>query len=161
MTFDKYENDFLRFFGDFGKEKIKSVDNDVLESFIRSTIGEMELTNKAYAGLRTLLLGIFKYAKRKKLTEISISLFFQDLQLSRKIFKQNPKDNREEVFSEDETRIIIDHLKEHPSLIHYGMLLAFQTGVRVGELVALKFSDVHEDTLHVQRQEIKYKDANG
>ncbi len=160
-TFDKYENDFLRFFGNFGKEKIKAVDEDMLESFIRSTIGEMELTNKAYVGLRTLLMGIFKYAKRKKLTDISISTFFKDLQLSRKIFKQNPKDNRKEVFSEEETQIVIDHLKKHPSLIHYGILLGFQTGVRVGELVALKFSDVHDDTLHVQRQEIKYKDENG
>ena len=160
-TFDKYENDFLRFFGDFGSEKIKSVTEESLELFIRKQIGTLELTNKAYAGLRTLIMGIFKYAKRKKYTEISISSFFNDLQLSRKIFKQNPKDSRNEVFSESETLLITNHLKEHPSLIHYGMLLCFQTGVRVGELVALHYSDVKGDTLHVQRQEIKYKDEDG
>jgi integrase len=160
-TYDKYENDFLRFFNDFGKQKIKSVNEDMLETFIRHTIGELELTNKAYAGLRTLLMGIFKYAKRKSYTNISISTFFKDLQLSRKIFKQNPKDNRDEVFSEAETEVITLHLKEHPSLIHYGMLLCFLTGVRVGELVALKYSDEVGNVLHVQRQEIRYKDENG
>lgn len=160
-TYDKYENDFLRFFVSFGKQKIKSVNEDMLETFIRQTIGELELTNKAYAGLRTLLMGIFKYAKRKSYTDISISTFFKDLQLSRKIFKQNPKDNRDEVFSEAETEVITSHLKEHPSLIHYGMLLCFQTGVRIGELVALKYSDEVGNVLHIQRQEIRYKDENG
>ena len=160
-TYDKYENDFLRFFVSFGKQKIKSVNEDMLETFIRQIIGELELTNKAYAGLRTLLMGIFKYAKRKSYTDISISTFFKDLQLSRKIFKQNPKDNRDEVFSEAETEVITSHLKEHPSLIHYGMLLCFQTGVRIGELVALKYSDEVGNVLHIQRQEIRYKDENG
>ena len=160
-TYDKYENDFIRFFPDFEDRKIKSIDTDTLEMFIRQTIGKMELTNKAYANFRTLIIGIFKYAKRKNLSDISISTFFSDLQLSRKVFKQNPKDQRKEVFSEEETEIIIAHLKEHPSLIHLGMLLCFQTGLRVGELVALKFSDEHKRTLHVQRQEIKYKDKDG
>lgn len=160
-TYDKYENDFIRFFPDFKDRKIKSIDADTLEMFIRQTIGQMELTNKAYANLRTLIIGIFKYAKRKKLTDLSISTFFSDLQLSRKVFKQNPKDKRTEVFSEEETEIIIAHLKDHPSLIHLGMLLCFQTGLRVGELVALKFSDESNRTLHVQRQEIKYKDDDG
>ncbi len=156
-TYDKYENDFKRFFDSFGKFKIKQVDEDMLETFIRKTIGEKELTNKAYSGLRTLLIGIFKYAKRKKYTDISISTFFKDLQLSSKVFKQNPKDKKTAVFSESETEIITTHLKQFPSLIHYGMLLCFQTGIRVGELVALKYSDVEGDTVHIQRQEIKYK----
>lgn len=160
-TYDKYENDFLRFFEDFGETRIRVVNEDMLETFIRQTVGEMQLTNKAYANMRTLLIGIFKYAKRKKYTDISISTFFKDLQLSRKIFKQNPKDSRTQVFSEHETKVITAHLKEHPSLIHYGMLLCFQTGLRVGELVALKFSDEEGDTLHIQRQEIKYKDDSG
>lgn len=160
-TYDKYENDFIRFFPEIKDRKIKTINADELEMFIRHTIGKMELTNKAYGNFRTLLIGVFKYAKRKKLTEISISTFFSDLQLSRKIFKQNPKDSRTEVFSETETEIIVAHLKEHPSLIHLGMLLCFQTGLRVGELVALKFSDEEEHTLHVQRQEVKYKDSDG
>ena len=160
-TYDKYENDFQRFFSDFGRKKIKYIDEDVLESFIRHTIGEQELTNKGYAGFRTLILGIFKYAKRKKYTTLSISTFFKDFQISKKVFRQNPKNNRDEVFSEEETQIITNYLKENPSLIHYGMLLCFQTGVRIGELVALKYSDVSGDMLHVQRQEIKYKDDNG
>jgi len=160
-TYDKYENDFYRFFGDFGSHKIKSVTEESLELFIRQQIGNLELTNKAYAGLRTLIIGIFKYAKRKKYSDISISTFFKDLQLSRKIFKQNPKDNKDEVFSESETKLITNYLKDNPSLLHYGMLLCFQTGVRVGELVALRYSDVQGDMIHVQRQEIRYKDDNG
>ena len=156
-TYDKYENDFIRFFDGFENVRIRAVDEDMLEHFIRQTIGELELTNKAYAGMRTLLMGIFKYAKRKKMTPISISTFFKDLQLSTKIFKQNPKDSRTEVFSEEESEIITNYLREHPSLIHYGMLLCFQTGIRVGELVALKFSDAMHGALHIQRQEIKYK----
>ena len=156
-TYDKYENDFIRFFDGFENIRIRSIDEDMLEHFIRQTIGQQELTNKAYAGMRTLIMGIFKYAKRKKYTNLSISTFFNDLQLSAKIFKQNPKDSRTEVFSEQESEIITAYLRQNPSLIHLGMLLCFQTGIRVGELVALKFSDVVGSAIHIQRQEIKYK----
>lgn len=158
-TYDKYVNDYKRFFGNsrIKDHKIKTISEDELDLFIRATIAEQELTQKAYANFRTIVRGIFKYAKRKKYTDLSISTFFQDLDLSKRMFKRNKVDAKTQVFQESEIPILLDWLNKHPRVSNYGIILALQTGVRTGELAALKYSDIEGDMLHVQRQEVKYK----
>ncbi|MCR5755377.1 MAG: site-specific integrase [Acetatifactor sp.] len=163
-TYDRYETDFIRFFSnDFGKMRIKKVTREDLEIFIKTTIRDKQLTAKAYAGLRTLLLGIFKYAKKCQYTDLSISLFFSDLSLSKKIFKRNIRCDEKEVFTEAEIEKLIFQIKWNESIRTLGVLLAIQTGLRPGELSALKPIDIHlkERCIHVQRSEIKYKDTEG
>ena len=50
-TYDRYVNDYKRFFKDSNikNHKIKFISEDELDIFIRSTIANMELTQKAYA----------------------------------------------------------------------------------------------------------------
>ena len=160
-TYDKYSTDFDRWFTDIEQTKVKSITEEFLEMFIRETIVKHSLSAKSYGNFRILVMGIFKYAKRKHLTKISITTMFKDLQISRKTFTQNPVDKRTQVFSDDETEAIINYLKGHSSHVREGILLCFETGIRVGELVALKYSDIEDGTLHIQRQEVKEKDARG
>ena len=42
-----------------------------------------------------------------------------------------------------------------------GILLTFETGVRVGELSSLKPEDFRKNSIHVQRTEIKYRNEDG
>ena len=65
-----------------------------------------------------------------------------------------------EVFMEDEIPLVINYLRENPSLFNYGILFTFQTGLRVGELSALKPSDKHGRIIKVRRIEDKYRDEN-
>ena len=159
-TYDRYENDFKKYFvgSILDQKSIRYIAEDDLEMFVRKSISEHKLTVKAYSNFRTLIIGIFKYAKRKRLTDISISHFFSDLDLSRKAFARNCKPKESQVFSEDEIPIILNWLRENPSVENYGIVLCFQSGIRVGELAGLKFSDLNGKVLHIQRQEIKYKD---
>jgi integrase len=158
-TYDRYENDFKRFFSnsELLEVMVDTLQDDDLEFFIRKTIASQKLSAKAYSGLRTILNGMFKYAKKKKYTEISISTFFKDLDISRKAFTNKPKAKEEQVFSEDEIPQLIEWLLSHPSIEHFGLILAFYTGIRTSELSALKFSDITGNELHIQRQEITYK----
>lgn len=160
-TYDRYNTDFDRWFAEISRTKIKSVNEEMLEMFVRESINKFDMSVKGYGNFRTLIIGIFKYAKRKHFSNISITSFFKDLQISRKTFTQNPVDKRTQVFSDDETEKIIAYLKEHRTLVREGIVLCFQTGIRVGELVALKYSDIEDGTLHIQRQEVKEKDENG
>lgn len=48
-----------------------------------------------------------------------------------------------------------------PSIINYGILLAFQTGLRVGELAALKPSDITNDVLNINKTEVRYRGEDG
>lgn len=163
-TYDRYETDFIRFFSNgFGKRKIKNISEDDLEVFIKTTIRDNQLTAKAYAGLRTILLGVFKYAKKHKYTDISISTFFSDLSLSKNIFKKKIRCDEKEVFTEKEIGKLIAQIRKKETIRNLGILLAIQTGLRVGELSAIKPIDVclKERYIHVQRSEIKYKDESG
>ncbi len=156
-TYDRYVNDFKRYFKDIKNCGMADIDECFLEDFVKGKIAEFGLTSKSYGNMRTLLYGIFKYAKKYGYTYLSISAFFGDLDLSRRVFRHNKKSSREQVFTDDEARILIAWLKDHPSVEHYGIILAFYTGIREGELSGLKFSDVDGFRLHVQRQEIRYK----
>ena len=160
-TFDRYENEFKAHFNDIAGKRIKKIDADELEMFIRSAIVQNEMSMKAYSGFRTILLGIFKYAKRKKLTDISISQFFNDLQLSRTIFAHKKQDKRMQVFADDEIQKLKTWIYENKNVGRLGVLFACQTGLRTAELAALKYSDIDDQKIHVQRQEIRYKDDDG
>ncbi|MBR6147029.1 MAG: site-specific integrase [Lachnospiraceae bacterium] len=160
-TVDRYKGDFERFFGDtsFPNLKIDIVTEDYLESLIKNNIVQKQLTSKGYSNMKTILIGIMKYAKRKKYTYFSVSAFFGDLQISKKAFRRPEK--KKQVFTEEEAEMVIEWLKEHPSVANYGILLVFQTGLREGELAALKYEDMDGCILNVRRQEVRYKDENG
>lgn len=74
-TVDRYKGDFERFFGDtnFPNLKIDIVTEDYLESLIKNNIVTKELTSKGYSNMKTILIGIMKYARRKKYTDFSVS----------------------------------------------------------------------------------------
>ncbi len=161
-TYDRYNVDYKKYFAcaEINDIKIKNITDIYLEEVIRQTIVDFKLTQKAYANMRTIVIGVFKHAKRLGLTKISISSFFNDLELSKNVFKRNIKVKEDQVYLENEIPIITNYLKENPTLANLALLLAFQTGIRAGELSSLKFTDVHNHSLHIQRTEIKYRDFN-
>lgn len=163
QTYDRYKTDYYRFFGDseISKKDIRKITEDELEDFVRISIREKELSRKAYSGLRLLISGIFRYAKKNKYTEISITQFLGDLELPNKCFTKVHHTDEESVFTDEEVKKISEYIAENRTLINYGILLAFQTGVRVGELAALKFSDIQKNVLCIRRTEVRYRDENG
>lgn len=163
-SYDRYVNDYKRFFNtgtySISKKKFKNITEDDLEIFIKSVIRDLSLTRKSYAGLRTLVRGIFKYGKKKKYTSISISEFFGDLELPNNLFKRRIIDKQKEVFMENEIPLVISHLKQKPDIYNLGILLTFQTGLRVGELSTLKPKDLSGRIIKIRRTEDKYRDEN-
>lgn len=157
-TAERYRQDYNRFIKGTGLDEMKMdiIKEEFLEDFIRRTIASQKLTAKAYSKMRTIIMGAFKYAKKKHYTFLSISAFFGDLDISPKAFTKTVK--KKQVFDETETQKIGDLIRENPTVMNYGILLAFQTGIRSGELAALKFDDVEGNWLHIQRQEIKYRE---
>lgn len=156
-TVERYTGDFKRYFdgSDFPGKRVDYITDAYLEDLIKQIIQKKQLTAKSYSNMRTLIRGIMKFAKRKQYTDFSASLFFGDLQISQKSLKKPEK--KTQVFTQNEISILTDWLWNHPKLEHYGILLTFQTGLREGELAALKYSDIENNTIHVQRQETRYK----
>ena len=161
-TVDRYEADFNRFFtlDDFQNKHIGKITEDELEFFIKKNISDKKLTAKGYSNLRTLINGIFKFSKKHGYTFFSITNFMGDLDLSSKIFTKKVKSKEHEVFFEDEIKLITKNITKNPTIKRLGVLLAFQTGLRVGELCTLKKNDIKKNVIHVQRTEVVYKDEN-
>lgn len=167
QSYDRYKTDYDRFFvnnnkfKDFSNRKIKYVEEEELEEFIKVTIVNMNLTQKAYSGLRTLVNGIFKYAKKKGYSNLSITNFMGDLELSKKSFKKNVKDKENEVYQESEAEKLTSRLRIAVDDIRcQGLLLIFESGLRIGELCGLKPEDIGKDFIHIRRTEIKYKNES-
>lgn len=161
---DRYSTDFERFFvkTGFASRRIKYITSENLEDFIREQICEKHLTQKTYSGLRIIVRGVWKYAKRQRYTTLSISEFFGDLELSKNTFERVAKDPSSQVFSEDEVPILIDELKLSRSIWDLAVALALETGLRVGELSTLKSSDWDGGKiLKIRRTEVRFKDSNG
>lgn len=162
-TAGRYKRDFNRYFElfDFKNRRISWVTEEDIEAFIRKTISSNNLTAKAYSNVKTLILGIFKYAKKKKWTSISITNVMGDLDLSARVFANRIVFKEKEIFFEDEIEKIVENIHHNPTIKRLGILLAFETGMRVGELCSLKKSDIGENYIHVQRTEIEYPNENG
>ena len=168
QTYDRYITDFNRYFvnnesfKDYADRKIRYICEDDLEEFIKITISCMRLTQKAYSNLRTLINGIFKYAKKKGYTSLSISTFIGDLDLSRRSFRKNIKDKDAEVYQEAEAEKLSEYLREQSGdLKCLGLLLTFETGMRIGELCGLKPDDISGKYIHICRTEVKLRDDDG
>ena len=160
-SYDRYNDDFHRFFiarpNNLIHRKFRLITPDDIEVFIKTAIKELGLSRKAYGGLRTIIRGTFKYGKRRRYTDLSISEFFGDLELPRNIFERRIIEKEKEVFNEDEIPVITSYLRENPDLRNLGILLTFETGLRVGELAALRASDLNGRVIRIRRSEVKYR----
>ena len=160
-TRDRYNRQYEQCFLDFGKHKIKSISEYDIEEFVLDTIYNCKLTQKGFSNLRTLILGIFKLARRKRLVSFSISELMNDMDISKKLFRRNVKSEDEQVFTTDELPKVLDYLKENPDIVNLGIFLLFKTGLRIGELAALKKTDITQNVIHISKTEIHYNDGAG
>lgn len=157
----RYRNDYKRFFGEekiFCKIKLCDMTDEIVAEFIKRTIREKELSRKAYKGMLTILMGVFKYSKEKKYTKYSISTFINDFVLDKSVFTHTFKDKENETFTELEITKIINYIKENSTNRNLAVLLQIYSGLRVGELTALKPEDINwqQKKLYIHRTEHNY-----
>ena len=162
-TYNRYKLDYDRFILPLDEALIETITADDLDIYIRAVIRDNNLTAKAYSNLRTIIIGIFKWAKRQHYTDLSIGEFFSDFDISKKCFRHVKRVDADNVFSDAEVKKLMKWLRSNPTIENLGIIFAFQTGVRCGELAALKWEDISSDglTIHVRRQEILYHVKTG
>lgn len=131
-----------------------------MEQFVKLSIYQNNLKAKAWGNLRSILSGMFKFAKKRGYTNISITSFLGDLEISRKAFCKEKKTDEESVFTDLEMRKLVKCLHEKPDIANLAVLMAAYTGMRAGEVVALKWEDVNEKYIYVHRTQIRYREGN-
>ncbi|MCR5704196.1 MAG: site-specific integrase [Eubacterium sp.] len=164
QTYDRYVCDFKKYYENTKQLKVEFITEDRLEDIVKTAIRDYEMTSKGWTNYKIILKGIFKHAKKLKCTEISITNFLGDLEISKKTLRRNVKDDKSEVFTREEIKRIKEHIRTYDrketQVLDLGILLAMYTGLRVGELSALKYSDYKDGKLSVSRMEVHYKDED-
>ena len=159
-TATRFDHDFDKFFDVLGDEHVKALTPGDISDFLEEQIMKYQLTHKAFSNLKTLTKGILKRAKKLNLFPYSVEDIFSDLDVSDHDFKKKVVEDEKEIFYDDELDLIRSYCKEHENeLACLGILLICATGLRVGEVVTLKPSDILNGEVWVHRTETQfYKD---
>ena len=160
-THERNQQTFNRHYTDFGKRKIKSLEPRDIQDFLESEIGQKELTSKAFSNLKSITVGFLKYAKREQYISFNVKETVDDLDVRDSTFKKTVKEDYEEVFDELELPKFTKYLAENADIVNLGIMLMLVTGIRVGELAALKWDDYDGNGLKIRRTETRYQVEKG
>ena len=147
---------FNRFYKEFGKRKLKSVHPSEFEDFLEEQIPLHSLKAKAFSGLKSVTRGFLLRAKKQGIISWNVNEVLDNLDVSDKEFTKRIIDDELEVYFDDEMEDVITYCKANPDVRNLGIALMFATGIRVGELVALKHEDFDGMVVDIKRSETTY-----
>lgn len=164
QTADRMDDDYKHFLEptSFQYRNPSEVTREEMWDFCDDVFRSEKLKEHAWKNFKTLLNGIFDYARRTAAT-IDTRLAFRDyvVPVGRLIVKNRRKtraDIRANVFMPEDVEAINAAIFGSTDPLDKGIRLCFMTGLRVCELSALKPEDVDGDILTVQRMERRHKE---
>jgi len=162
-TLKRHRQHFKKYFEDTAipKRKIRSFDIITLEEECNRIVRKHNLTRKEWVNVKTILNGSFEYAVRKSyLTANPVA----SLKILTKFRQVNKKTGKTETFNSEEREELFSYLKKLYAETGDAALIAirlnFYLGLRIGELVALKWDDYCSiNQLHIVREEIRNQET--
>lgn len=159
-TVKRWQRDFDNYFRgtSFAKTKISQFTKKTLELFLLAIIKERQPKESFASNLLGYISQTFEYAYREGYIEENVfNLVDRKLLLAHTPTPEKQSDE-ERVLNVFEIRklrnAIYEHLDRHPSYApDYAILLALETGMRVGEIVALEWSDIHDGYIYIDKME--------
>ena len=138
------------------------IDTLLLESECNRLVKEYSMSRKEWNNVKTILIGSFEYAVRKKYIADNPMDNVKILVKYRQVVKKTGKTetyNTEEL--EDLNKYLDGMYAETEDTVFLAVKINFLLGLRVGELVALKWEDCKElPHLHVVREEVRNQETN-
>ncbi len=163
-TITRHKQHFKKYFepSKLHNMKLKQIDSLLLETECNRIVREFNLARKEWTNVKTILLGMFEYAMRKKYLTVNpmndVKILVKYRQIVRKTGKTQTY-NTEELA--ELNRYLDAKFTETDDLAFLAVRINFYLGLRVGELVALKWSDWEDETtLHIVREEIREQESN-
>uniref|UniRef100_UPI00405738BC tyrosine-type recombinase/integrase n=1 Tax=Acetatifactor sp. TaxID=1872090 RepID=UPI00405738BC len=142
--------------------EIKKIDELLLEQECNRIVKEFKLSRKEWTNLKTILLGMFTFAYKKHylkenlMDNVAITVRFRQIK---------KKTGQTETYNTEELQQLLNYLDgmyaETNDVVFLAVKLNFLLGLRVGELVALRWDDWCDDThLHITCEEIRDQETN-
>lgn len=144
------------------EKKVKKIDELILEQECNRIVKDFNLSRKEWCNIKTILNGMYTYAVRKKyITENPMD----QVQIYVKYRQIVKKTGRTETYNTEELKELNRYLDkmyaETEDVAFLAVKINFLLGLRVGELVALKWEDCQDPAhLHVVREEVRNQETN-
>lgn len=144
---------------------LADLDRVTLKKWAYDVIERNSLKKKYFYNVASLLNSILDYAVDRNYISTNP---YRGIALKGKVFSApTEKDEFDDVFTKPEQKVVmqeaeLDSVETH-SALPLGICILFLTGIRDGELCALKYKDISKNQLHIQRMLItkQKEDANG
>lgn len=129
-----------------------------LDEWAHTVINKYELTKKQYYNMSIIMRQLLEYAYEMNIIDINP---FSRVKIDGKMFRHVIKPKSEtQVFTEGDEEVLcslaLKHYHNFPkSITPLAIIFNFNVGMRVGELVSIKWCDIeNEKYLHIQRMEV-------
>ena len=155
----KYHQLFYKYIRPFFRNiPVSQISEELLESYKRFLVskcngeGSHNLSSETVRCISMLVNQCLVLAQKEHMLS-------HNLRLNIRLKKSR---NNVQVFSSSEQEKLEDYLRTHPNISTVCVLLCLYTGLRIGELCSLKWSDIdlEEDVLYVNRTVQRLKDQN-
>lgn len=165
-TIYKYQSDYKRFFEGYPFEKknvAKITDEDIVKH-IKQLLSEKPVSYKALKALFGYINGVFRKCEIDRLIPLGTNpCAYVDLMIFREMCTEMPKKTAEQrTICKSETAILVDKIRNPKNsngnqTVYYAVELSLYTGMRVGEIVALRWSDIDFDkkTIRIHSAEVR------
>ena len=163
-TITRHKQHYRRYFekSQLHNAPIRRIDTLLLESECNRLVKEYSMSRKEWNNVKTILIGCFEYAVRKKyITDNPMN----DVKILVKYRQVVKKTGKTETYNTEELESLNKYLDkvyaETEDAVFLAVKINFLLGLRVGELVALKWEDCKEQShLHVVREEVRNQETN-
>ena len=158
-TIRKYERDYKRFIKGTDLESARiDVDSFTLKNMLISIIKENSMTPEAFGNVFGYVQGVFDMLLDAR--KIPASPIGRTTKKEARSFciDKKMKTDEERVLTRQELeslrKAVVKQIRKHPKYMpNYAILLATYTGMRVGELAALHWTDIRDGQIHIDFSE--------
>ncbi|CUM76699.1 tyrosine-type recombinase/integrase [Blautia hydrogenotrophica] len=150
-TLTKYDSDYKRYFENskFEKLDIRKINEEDITAFVIQQIKKLNLKEKAGKSLMGYINGVFKHARIKRIISENPCEYVETRNFS-KFFNRDKKNPEERTINTNDLNLLLKQLyisqTQKPHYIpNYAVELAIYTGMRIGEITALRWENIRED----------------
>ena len=150
-TLTKYDSDYKLYFENskFEKLDIRKINEEDITAFVIQQIKKLNLKEKAGKSLMGYINGVFKHARIKRIISENPCEYVETRNFS-KFFNRDKKKPEERTINTNDLNLLLKQLyisqTQKPHYIpNYAVELAIYTGMRIGEITALRWENIRED----------------
>lgn len=150
-TLQKYDSDYLRYFSgtEFENADIRKINEEDITAFMIQRVKTLKLKEKAGNALWGYVNGTFKHMRIIKMINENPCEYVEKRNFS-KFYDRRKKDISKRTINNSDMKLLYNELqnsrKNKPNYMQsYAVELAIYTGMRVGEIAALRWENVRND----------------